>query len=604
MNKPQLTISLLISNRLDTIPQCLDSLRPIMDAIPSELILIDTSKNSEVRELLLRYTDKVYEFEWCRDFAKARNEGIKRASGEWFLYLDDDEWFEEVDEIINFFKSGEYKEYAYANYIQRNFMDVKYINYSDCWVSRMVRLDKDIRFVSKIHEYFAPVNGRRKDLHVIANHSGYIYDTKEKREAHFERNYPLLLEMIEEEPTNIRWRLQLIQEFGSVAKWEELTEYSEQCLDLLKHTDTDYIRNHISTIYEGICLGLFRQEKYEECLQMCKKALEDKRSREVLKAMMYLKQAECQLHLEDFDEAIENVHRYLEVVHSTDRKNTAIIEQECALLVGDILEESKQKIAYSIMISCALEKGDISVLVKDYEKLCWSQEVIYSISNIENYMIKAMWTMPYHSIFVRVMLDVFCNKDLRAHFRKAILENEITSVNEFQVCLYDLVNAMQVVIDGPIDNDLLSYHQSLHQYVQAICQWYDFVETQGTPGERRDEVPGYLQAAMDISDYLELETSDTIQALGKLKNAVEALPDIADGMGRFLHNYSDLEKQRAEKQMNEMETLRIQVIEQVKSMLAAGQTDAAIQIIGQLKQMFPEDLEVSELALEVRINKK
>ena len=85
--KPVLTISLLISNRLDTIPRCLDSLAPIMEAVPSELILIDTSKNSEVHELLLKYTDQVYEFEWCHDFAKARNEGLKRAKGEWFMFF-------------------------------------------------------------------------------------------------------------------------------------------------------------------------------------------------------------------------------------------------------------------------------------------------------------------------------------------------------------------------------------------------------------------------------------------------------------------------------------------------------------------------------------
>jgi glycosyltransferase involved in cell wall biosynthesis len=87
----QLTISLLISDRLDTVPRCLDSLRLILDAIPSELILIDTSKNSKINALLKTYTDQVYEFEWCNDFAKARNEGLKRAKGEWFMFLDDDE---------------------------------------------------------------------------------------------------------------------------------------------------------------------------------------------------------------------------------------------------------------------------------------------------------------------------------------------------------------------------------------------------------------------------------------------------------------------------------------------------------------------------------
>ena len=110
--KPQLTISLLASDRPIELRRCLDSLRPITDALSCELILIDTSKNPNVNALLREYTEQVYEFEWCNDFAKARNEGLKRAQGEWFLYLDDDEWFVETDELISFFRSGEYKDYG------------------------------------------------------------------------------------------------------------------------------------------------------------------------------------------------------------------------------------------------------------------------------------------------------------------------------------------------------------------------------------------------------------------------------------------------------------------------------------------------------------
>ena len=176
----QLTISLLISDRLDTIPRCLDSLRPILEAIPSELILIDTSKNPKVNALLKTYTDKVYEFEWCNDFAKARNEGVKRARGEWFMFLDDDEWFVEVQPIIDFFQSGEYKEYNLAHYRIRNFEDVEYTIYSDGWVSRMAKLEEDSRFVGKIHEYFGHVQGKEKYIEAMAYHSGYIFDTEEK----------------------------------------------------------------------------------------------------------------------------------------------------------------------------------------------------------------------------------------------------------------------------------------------------------------------------------------------------------------------------------------------------------------------------------------
>ena len=43
MNKKiLLTISILISNRLDTVRKCLDSIKPLLEQVPSELILVDT----------------------------------------------------------------------------------------------------------------------------------------------------------------------------------------------------------------------------------------------------------------------------------------------------------------------------------------------------------------------------------------------------------------------------------------------------------------------------------------------------------------------------------------------------------------------------------
>ena len=90
-NRPVLSISMLVSNnRRDTIEKCMESLVPLMKAIPSELIIVDTGCTDGSVDIARKYADKVVQFTWCKDFSAARNAGLVECTGEWFLYLDDD----------------------------------------------------------------------------------------------------------------------------------------------------------------------------------------------------------------------------------------------------------------------------------------------------------------------------------------------------------------------------------------------------------------------------------------------------------------------------------------------------------------------------------
>ena len=78
--KMLLTISLLASDRAASLERCLDSLKPLLLQLPSELIIVYTGKNKQVLEIAKRYTDQIIPFEWCNDFSAARNVGLKTAS--------------------------------------------------------------------------------------------------------------------------------------------------------------------------------------------------------------------------------------------------------------------------------------------------------------------------------------------------------------------------------------------------------------------------------------------------------------------------------------------------------------------------------------------
>lgn len=412
-NKPLLTISLLISNRLDTIPRCLDSLTPLMEAVSSELILIDTSKSPEVKELLLKYTDQVYDFEWCKDFAKARNEGLKRAKGEWFMFMDDDEWLVDAVPLITFFNSGAHKNYERANYKIRNFYDPEYVQYSDCWAARMSRIHENTRFVGKVHEYMEPCFGNEKLIDALVYHSGYVFATDEARDEHAKRNIELLKKAMEDEPHNVRWQAQLAQEYRSNLDWESLVEYCKMTI-VAKKPDMDFIsRRQFATIYAGLVEGLIQLGCYEESLQWADTILADESTEELLRAWMYLCMMEAAFELGDWDKAKEDARIYLQMEKQFNTDEDWIQEQKKIAILQNVFDPAYKKKAYSILICHDLKQGSTEVLKKYYEQLEWNETINFIYEKLPIYLIEVMPLMEYEPIFSQVITDACKREDFK-----------------------------------------------------------------------------------------------------------------------------------------------------------------------------------------------
>ena len=90
-----ITISLcmIVKNEEAVLARCLDSLRGLMD----EIIIVDTGSTDNTKEIALKYTDKVYDFSWCDDFAAARNFSFSKATMEYIYAPDADEVLDEVN---------------------------------------------------------------------------------------------------------------------------------------------------------------------------------------------------------------------------------------------------------------------------------------------------------------------------------------------------------------------------------------------------------------------------------------------------------------------------------------------------------------------------
>lgn len=227
------SVSLLVSNRRDTIEKCLESIRPLLTAVPSELIVVDTvgEENSDGSlAIARRYADTVVHFDWCGDFSAARNAGLSKARGEWFLFLDDDEWFEDVEPLIRFFQDGEYQSYDSGVYVVRNYLDREGTKYSNSLADRMRRLDANTRFEGKIHEQLRPVANKVRQFSCFVHHYGYAYQNEEEKKKHTERNLTLLQKEWEEHPMNDRILAHLIQEYVSAERYEEAVKLCREGL--------------------------------------------------------------------------------------------------------------------------------------------------------------------------------------------------------------------------------------------------------------------------------------------------------------------------------------------------------------------------------------
>lgn len=262
---PVLSISMLVSNgRTDTIKKCMESMLPLRKAVPSELIVVDTGCTDGSIEIAKEYADRVISFTWCNDFSAARNAGLRECSGEWFLYLDDDEWFEDTGEIEHFFTSGEYREYDGAWYIQRNYEDFEGKKFSDSCVGRLNPLTRETRFVSKIHEYLFPAPVKVKRFQAFVHHYGYVYKNEEERQKHLLRNLTLEEEVVAANPKDIRMCCQLVQEYRAARRLSDAEKLCRETLEKKLFPDANPFMQYLLTCLPRISA---EQGQWQEALE-------------------------------------------------------------------------------------------------------------------------------------------------------------------------------------------------------------------------------------------------------------------------------------------------------------------------------------------------
>ncbi len=564
--KTVLTISLLCSGRKET-KRCLDSLNTLRKRVPSELILVDTGCDEKMRQLLSSYADEVVPFSWCDDFAKARNAGVEKASGEWFLYLDDDESFLDTAAIESFFLSGEYRHFGYAAYTVRNFSDEERLHYQDAPVVRLYSLAQKGRFQGAVHEVFVPMSEPAKMLDAIAGHTGYIYGTPEEKLKHSMRNVTLLEKAVSEkkdcgDPADMmRLRAHLAQEYLSLKEYKALASFCRETLRKFEKQDDRDCNRHRGCFYGGEVLARLLLEEEDKAFSAYTRAASDKRCTGYTSAYLMTLGAELFRSKGKQEKAAECCERYFRLrAHYTQRPEKLLAEQTFIVMTA-FYDETVSRM-YCHRICPDLEKGDTSSLQQYFDLFGWEKDVVYMTQDFMPCLVKAMAGLPYEEIFVHAA-GVLANKPGMDNFRE-----EVDKIEE-EADVKRLVHIFSEVSNGAAG-----------------------------------------RAAVKLKEMLCAETEDDWERFSRaLKEAAKICPALGGLLKRYAQFYAQRRMDNAETPISsqqetavekappsaEMQALAEQITAHVHVLLSQGMKAEALQVLRQLKTFLPDDKELQEL---------
>lgn len=505
MNKEHilLSVSMLISGR-DEMEKSLNSLLYFKNAFPTEIILVDTGCNAEQRTLAEKYADKIINFTWCGDFAAARNAGLKEAHGEWFMFLDDDEWFDNPKEIIAFFQSKEYQKYNSASYVIRNYLDLQGISYVTSYPSRMVRREKETHFIGKVHEYLFPYKKPVKEFTDFVHHYGYAYKNMQEEVAHAWRNIEPLLEMRKENPGNTRWMYQLGQEYFAIKNYDKTVKSCQESLaDWERYKNkVEYYPTHIGTLYGYILFSLEYLEKYEEEKEWLNKAfnlpLNDQKVMEVSIVFYSLAGARLYGILEDIEQCVSYFKRYIEGLIKF-KNNRDIMETETEGIVSNVFHNVYYSEAVLICLPSLLYKKEYKLAQESLKRIEWREREAF-----------------FQRKGAKKIIDTCCNTEIQTFYEEIF--QKFTEGEEGIHEMYPVFRDLQTEYIQYREDDKLKKLRRLvatldndHFYVQASKIIWEWEEGQKDAGKIQE---CFRKLFMKCPDHI-LEVEDKVWEIAK-----------------------------------------------------------------------------------------
>lgn len=311
--KCMLTLCMIVKNEENTLKNCLIGAASSVD----EIIIVDTGSTDNTKDIALEFTDKIYDFKWCNDFSKARNYSIEKASNDWVLILD-------ADEFIVDFSSKSVQEFmeepSNRNKVGRlkrvNFMEDSYGN--NKYIERINRLfNKNyFNYEGIIHEQIVALDGKpykTEMVDITAEHVGYTREALNKT-GKIKRNIDLLKMAVKDNLADPYLYFQLGKSYYMLKNYKDAVMYFEKALSF----PLDFSLEYVEDLVETYGYALINSGKYQEALilENCVEVYSNCADFHFLMGLIYMNNARFTRAVESFLKCTEFSYAKVEGVNT------------------------------------------------------------------------------------------------------------------------------------------------------------------------------------------------------------------------------------------------------------------------------------------------
>ena len=231
-----------------------------MKVLADEMVVVDTGSEDRTVEIAKESGALIYKVDWKNDFSYAKNYAIDRATGDWIVFLDADEYFTEasIDKVKCEIEKGDKEKIdAIICKIVNINADDNNRYMSSFYNLRIFKNNENLRYENKVHEMLKTKNAEKLRLLKLDNnieiyHTGYsssIIKTK------LERNLKIMLDEIKKNGEKT-WHYGFLCDcYYGLGEYDKTIEYAKKAINsgikLVGQENNVYMRLISSLVFLG-----------------------------------------------------------------------------------------------------------------------------------------------------------------------------------------------------------------------------------------------------------------------------------------------------------------------------------------------------------------